>query len=157
MAGYKDFNKDVIERTIEIVDSYDKIKGEKYEVTLLINCLTGLLVLPKEILSKKKCYSLPDSNLEDLKDWGIKQEHIKEVSCTSCGYKLNNIVRHMRNSVAHMRIESLNDASGKIVELRFKDSGFKAEIPIDALEEFVKKLAGSVINKKDEDEKIRNI
>jgi hypothetical protein len=55
-----------------------------------------------------------------------------------------------------MRIEALNN-DGKIVKLRFKDSGFKAEIPIDALEEFVKKLAGSVINKKGEDEKIKNV
>jgi len=145
MAEYTDFNKDVIERTIDIVESYDEIKGKKYEVTLLINCLTGLLVLPKEILSKQKHYSLPNSNLEDLEDWGIKQEHIIKVSCASCGYKLNNIVRHMRNSVAHMRIDALNDDSGKIVMLRFKDSGFKAEIPIKALEEFVKKLARSVI------------
>jgi len=148
MSEYTDFNKDFIKRTIEIIQSYNSIKGEKYEVTLLINCLTGLLVLPRE----KYYAQIPDDNLKDLEGWGINIGHIKEVNCPICGYKLNNIVRHMRNSIAHMHVDALNE-KGKIIKLRFKDSGFKAEIPINALEEFVKKLAESVINKMRTDEK----
>ena len=41
---YTDLKKDLPRRTINILENYT---GE-YEVTLLINCLTALLILPRE-------------------------------------------------------------------------------------------------------------
>jgi hypothetical protein len=136
---YDDFNKDFVERTLKIMEAYN---GE-YKVTLLINCLTGLLILPKE-----KCYAnIPDDPIQDLTDdWGVKKEHIKQVRCECCGYNLKNVVRCLRNSVAHMKIKAHSEGEdNEITMLEFKDTGFKAEIPIDALEIFAIKLATSVV------------
>src|SRR4030067_3602426 len=81
---YEIFERDFIVRTLRIVEQYDEcIKGhEKYEVTLLINCLLGLLILPKE-----RCYvNIPKNKLSDLIDWGLTQENI-----ISWGSRSNNI------------------------------------------------------------------
>jgi hypothetical protein len=137
---YSDFKKDFVERTLTIVRTYTG----KYDATLLINCLTGLLILPKE-----KCYKdIPNNSIENLSDeWGIKKEHIKDVRCTCCGYKLKNVVRQMRNSIAHVNVEACSE-NGEITTLQFKDTGFKAEIPIESLKIFVNKLATLVIENK---------
>ena len=135
---YIDFKKDFPKRTIDILKNY---KG-KYEVTLLINCLTALLILPKE----KFYYQIPDVDIKNLNGWGIKRVHVRQVSCTSCGYNLKNIVRHMRNAIAHMKIDTASDNNGNVDMIRFRDrNGFKMEIPVDDLRTFVKELAQYVI------------
>jgi Zn ribbon nucleic-acid-binding protein len=137
---YKDFNEDLIDRTIKILDKY----ADDYEVTLLINCLTALLILPKE----KHFNKIPDDDIEKLQEWGIKNEHIIKVKCHACGYKLNEIVRNMRNSVAHMTIETSSNQKNEIDCIRFenKRSKFQLEITPAALRKFVTKLARFVLN-----------
>ncbi len=137
---YIDFKKDFPERTIDILDRYSS--KEKYDVTLLINCLTALLILPKERFYKQ----IPDVDIKNLNGWGLKKEHVLNVSCTACGYNLKTIVRYMRNATAHMRIETADDDNRNIGMVRFKDlGGFVVEIPVEALRIFVKKLAEHVI------------
>jgi hypothetical protein len=135
---YTDFDKDFIQRTLDILSDYKA----PWEVTLLINCLVGLLILPKEKLFEK----IPDFNIQDLTDdWGIKPEHITDIRCPSCGYKLRNVIRQMRNSVAHMRVKAFSD--GKDIEiLEFRDTGFAARIPVESLKVFAIKLATTVSN-----------
>lgn len=51
MSNYKDQEFDFIERTKLIIKQYDDFQiGEKdkFEVTLFLNCLVGLLVLPQQ-------------------------------------------------------------------------------------------------------------
>ena len=138
---YIDFKKDFPERTIDILKNY---KG-KYEVTLLINCLTALLVLPKEFFYKNIPEEIPCG-------WGLTKEHITTVSCEACGDKLREIVRHMRNAIAHLDIKTTNDKNGNIERVKFENrSKFIAEIPVDDLKTFVIKLAQHVIEcKKDQ-------
>jgi len=72
---------------------------------------------------------------------GLTKEHITTVFCEACGYKLREIVRHMRNAIAHLDIKTTNDNNGKIETVRFKDrSKFIAEIPVKELKTFVIKL-----------------
>lgn len=135
---YQDFKKDFIERTLNIIQTYD---GHN-DVTLLINCFVGLLILPKE----KYHESIPDIDIaNDEHDWGITRDCIKQVNCECCGYRLRNIVRQMRNSVAHMKIQS-KSKSGEIASIVFSDTRFTAEIPVGVLKQFVIKLAATVIS-----------
>jgi len=146
--NYELFERDFIVRTLDIIQKYDKYvpRKEQYEVTLLINCLLGLLILPKE-----RCYvNIPKNKLSDLIDWGLTQENI-----ISWGSRSNNInpdhyetllevVHKMRNSIAHIRIvPHANDKEIKALE--FSDrSGFKAIVPVDCLHKFVTRLSGSI-------------
>lgn len=134
--SYDDFDRQFVHRTIGIIKDYQG----PHEVTLLINCLTGLLILPKERHYNK----IPDDDIDNLPDdWGIRKEHILRVSCVCCGYKLRNVVRQMRNSVAHMKVTA-HSADNEIKELEFKDTGFQVKIPVQVLRTFVIKLATSV-------------
>ena len=57
------FELDFMKRTLEIVKDY---QGER-DATLLINCLLGLLVVPKETLFNK----IPKDPITALKNWGF--------------------------------------------------------------------------------------
>ena len=49
--------------TLEIVQRY----GGEYDATLLLNCLLGLLIVPKEA-----CFeSISEDPISDLAEWGI--------------------------------------------------------------------------------------
>ena len=138
--GYNDFKKDFPERTINILNRNSS--EEKYDVTLLLNCLLALLVLPKE----KFYNNIPE---EIQHDWGLTKEHIKKVSCETCGYKLREIVRHLRNAIVHMRIETTNDGNKNIEMVKFKDiGGFELEISVINLKTFVIRLVEHVIGRK---------
>lgn len=86
--NWENIQKDVTERTLQILEQYDeylcsnKISGDNeraLEVTLLLNCLTGLLVIPMEIQKenggKRPNLPLCDDDLQSLNSildkWGI--------------------------------------------------------------------------------------
>ncbi len=53
MGNFKNLESEFIERTLKVIAQYEvRQKGynfdEQYNPTLLINCLLGLIVLPKE-------------------------------------------------------------------------------------------------------------
>ena len=55
-------------------------------------------------------------------------------------------MRHLRNAIVHMRIETTNDDNGDIEMVRFKDrGGFELEISVGDLKKFVMKLVEYVI------------
>ena len=149
---YEIFERDFIVRTLKIVEQYEKHvmtnvpKNEQFEVTLLINCLLGLLVLPKE-----RCYgSVPALPLDQLKDWGLVHGFIRSWGSHPKNLKpehygtLLEVVQRLRNGVAHTRVRPLGNGS-EITELEFTDlNGFHAVVPVDNLKTFVTRLAQSV-------------
>jgi hypothetical protein len=138
---YVDLKKDLPERTIDILEKYE---GE-YNVTLLINCLTALLILPREIFFDR----IPDVDIQNLRGWGLKVEHVKKVRYDSCGYNLRSIVRNMRNALTHMSIDVTSNNERQIDKVRFEDKRAKVEleIPVTDLKTFVIKLARCVIGR----------
>jgi hypothetical protein len=132
---YRDeFEKDFMSRTLKFVREY---KGE-YNATLIINCLLGLLVVPKETSYDK----IPNDPIrENLSSWGLSEECI-----TNYGNQnpktIRQLVRHLRNSVAHFKIEPIQ-GKGRLVEgFRFENrSGFMATITLPELRAFVEKLS----------------
>ena len=110
MGNYIDIEKDFIIRTQKLIAQYETILHkfdfeEQLNYTLLINCMLGLVVLPKE----KSFHYLPSQTLFDKKaltEMGINN------STLNPKYKdLKSLIIALRHSVAHfnIKIESVND------------------------------------------------
>jgi hypothetical protein len=151
--GYKKFECDFIRRTLKIIEQYEahveknSTIHEKYEVTLLINCLLGLLVLPDQRLLVDK---IPDIPFEKFEEWGLPKNFV-----TNWGKipererNLKKIIHHMRNSIAHFRVTSYGNDS-EITSIKFRDcvgrsTTFEGEISVDCLKIFVKKFAQTIL------------
>jgi len=143
--SYKDFKLDFVTRTLKIVSGYQ----QEYEVTLLTNCLLGLIVLPKE----KDFETIEATPLKKLgEDWGLKPTHIELLKSGSGHTELDrdavtlrDVVKHLRHAVAHVGIEIKGDGRDiKYVQFENKnDNGdviFRALIPSKVLRTFAIKL-----------------
>ena len=133
---YTDFKTDFVNRTIEIIDKLsDKTD---YEVTLLINCLFGLIVIPTEYkyhrgnYKKYEKYCLEKINQYSSR-WNCKDEH--------------QLVKCIKNSLSHLNFHTASDG-GKISLVKFKDklkddTEFHTEIEftVDNLKEFALEMA----------------
>lgn len=137
MEFTEEFEKDFMKRTLELLTEYP---GE-YEATLLLNCLLGLLVVPKEALLEK----IPTDPISELHQWGLSPQSI-----TSFGKKnrvnqhpetLRGVVYNLRNSVAHFRVRPIEE-NNLVKGFSFSDlSGFNATIGIKEMRIFVERLA----------------
>jgi hypothetical protein len=130
----KNIEKDFVQRTLHILDHYDG----PYGVTLLINCLLGLIVLPRERGYRR----ISEKNVLHFADLGIREGDIRSWGNISPQEKTAaRFLRSMRNAVAHIKIESIS-REGEIESLRFRDeSGFEAVFGIETVKEMVRKLA----------------
>lgn len=167
---YGCIKRDFIIRTWEIVKQYDThVLGNvdeenEFEVTLLMNCLLGLLVYPAAVASKRENQSnfndwLTQDKVVDVgSDWGLEQDYFK-----SAGYKdekaitieqltLRNCIRQMRNSASHADFKVHDDGSksGKLRVVVFEDNinqdGFHLEMPVENLRHLICKLARSALD-----------
>lgn len=104
------FEKEFVERTKEIIDNISCIHDFKYEVTLMINCLAGLVMLPTERMQNKDEYI------------NCCVDKLKELDCikTDQTNEKNKIFRTLKNSISHMNIEIVNDG-GFISKIIFSD------------------------------------
>lgn len=137
-----EFAQSFMRRTLDIAESY----SGAYDATLLINCLLGLLIVPKETLLDK----IPSTPFESLAEWGIRPESIK--SHGKCDYgqehalNLRQLVRRLRNAVAHFHIEPF-PRKGDVQGFSFSDrSGFCAQVSLEELHTFVVKLSQHMEN-----------
>ena len=132
-----DFARSFMKRTLELASDY---RGP-LDATLLVNCLLGLLIVPKEALILK----IPTTDFESLAEWGIQPDSIKKVGRCEYGHEhrpnLRQLVRRLRNAVAHFRIEPMH-RDHQVYGYAFRDqSGFHAEVSLVEIKEFVIKLA----------------
>lgn len=144
---YDEIEVDFIERTLELICKY---KGN-YEVTLLINCCLGLLVLPKE----KHLESIPKQKIPTTGSlWGLSRDSVTGVGCEHCGYKLSNVIRRIRNGICHFHVKTLPDGTGEISKIQIKDRGkFKAILSVNGFKELSVSLAEHVIQKVNDERK----
>lgn len=110
MGNYSDFETEFVERTLALIDQYnamieDKPFSEQYNYTLTLNCLLGLIVMPKE----RVLAYLPTVRLtQDLKaEMGLHRSQLP-----GSEMNLREFINKMRNSVAHfcVQVESVSDA-----------------------------------------------
>lgn len=132
-----EFAKSFMRRTLEITQSYEG----PYDATLLINCLLGLLIIPKESLISL----VPQEKFEEISKWGINPSSIKEFGKCEYGHKhepnLRQLVRKLRNAVAHFKIAPIHK-NKEVVGFKFTDRDeFRAEISLQEIHDFVTRLA----------------
>lgn len=137
MEYEQEFAKSFMRRTLEIAKNYECA----YDATLLVNCLLGLLIVPKESLIE----TVPAEPLKNISNWGIKLGSIKDFGKCDYGHKhepnLRQIIRRLRNAVAHFKIEPMH-RNRNVVGFKFQDrNGFKAELTLKEIHDFVSILA----------------
>jgi len=137
MEFEKEFERDFMRRTLTLVKDY---KGP-YDATLLLNCLLGLLIVPKETSLKK----IPTDSITDLNKWGISPDSIRNIGKKTKKNKnpdtLRGIVYNLRNSVAHFNFMPV-DKNRVVKGFTFTNrSGFDAIIDVAQMRIFVEKLA----------------
>lgn len=133
------------QRTIALLEEY----GGRYSETLLLNCLVGLLIIPKEKWRNRD--DLYGRMIGEEPVWGLKADFF-DVNCQHCGLSMGNVVRQLRNAVAHAKVEAMGGAEeGQITGFKFRDSGFTAQIPIDSLRLFVLEFAQNYLHHYAED------
>lgn len=135
---YDQIERDFVTRTLELLKNYT---GD-FEVTLLINCCLGLIVLPKE----KHYNSIPETEIPLAGSlWGLSQQNVT-VDCASCGYSLKEVLRRIRNGICHFKIKTIPDGSGNITTLEIKDRGkFKAVLSCDELRQLADSLSKHIL------------
>jgi hypothetical protein len=123
---WKTVQRDFIVRSLKLLEQYDEyssselIKNKNFEeldVTLLVNCLTGLLVFPYEYATRDNIPSnvqicKDDSTaIKDLdKKWGLQNINIEiirdfdhKIVKPSLEATLRMFIYRMRNSISHSR------------------------------------------------------
>jgi hypothetical protein len=152
MSQYVNQEFDFVDRTRKIIEQYDKSaipKKDKFEVTLFLNCLIGLLILPQQYW-----YDDLPTEIISQKEWGISPEHISLMKQGETK-NIKDISRHLRNSISHYRFKAFENSSAEISRIQFEDidqSGnktFEATIPLGNLRQFVIKLSESFMIKMD--------
>ncbi len=138
MSYLDNFEHDFMRRTLKIVQDY---KGD-YDATILVNCLLGLLVVPKERFLK----AIPEDPLSELSKWGIDPSSIlddgKPRPANPQPNTIRGLVYNLRNSVAHFRLEPI-PRTGEVHSFDFTtDSEFHAIIKLDDMRNFINNLAG---------------
>jgi len=135
MSYLDDFEHSFMQHTLEIVRNY---KGP-FEASILINCLLGLLIVPKET----SLNAIPLDPLSDLPKWGIKQESIKNVGKIYGGNSktIRDLIINLRHSVAHFKLKPV-PRTRDVHSFEFSNrDGLKATISLGELRDFVEKLA----------------
>lgn len=145
MGNYKNLHHDFVERTLALIEQYEALKDmlpfeEQYNHTLLINCLLGLTVLPKE----KIITYAPKEKISVIK---VKQGLTNSNFSPSLKDTIELIIE-MRHCAAHFNIEFFsldeknlidrivfrNDETGDIV------ADFDANELLPFIQWFAKKL-----------------
>jgi HEPN pEK499 p136 len=137
MSYLSNFEISFVSNTLSLVKSYE---GE-FEATILVNCLLGLLVVPKEAFLQV----IPDEKLSSLKNWGIDPKSIinpgRPTKTNPIPETLRGLVINLRHAVAHFNIQP-NPATEEVYSFKYtNDTGFDAEISVIEMRIFVCKLA----------------
>ena len=157
MVAVSQFDYTFTRRTLEIVHQSG---AGPYEVTNLINCLLGLLLVPRDSVFA----ALPDVPVKGLHSWGITRKSIRKFSAGRKGNgrngngrkrrsasnrrtghpdgpTLRQLVEQLRTAVAGGRLKP-RIANNRFVGLELRDGqGFHMVLTTLELKRFVRKLA----------------
>lgn len=137
MSYLSNFERSFSDHTLRLVQSYDG----PYDATMMVNCLLGLLVVPKETVLD----AIPDDPLSSLMQWGISPDSIKcagkPTRTNPCPETLRGLVANLRHSVAHFRIKPIPETEDVHSFEYTNDTGLHAVISVSEMREFVGKLA----------------
>lgn len=137
MSYLSNFERSFSEHTLRLVQDY---KGP-YDATLIVNCLLGLLVVPKETMLA----AIPQDSLSDLPKWGISETAIKHpgrpTGTNPRPDTLRGLVANLRHAVAHFRVKPVPE-TGTVHSFDYKnDTGLHAVISVAEMRVFVSRLS----------------
>lgn len=132
---YESVIRDFAERTRTNLRAIEDLRAEgreAYEVTQLVNSMLGLLVFPREEFIER----IPETSLNDLAadGWPVP----KVVGGFPQAKDLRELVRYLRNAIAHFDIEFIGDARNEIRILRVWNTSrgrrtWQAEVGLEEL------------------------
>ena len=132
---YNDFEYDFVERTlsnIEWIEKQNSIDNENrnaldfYEVTNFINQCLGLIILPSQFSDKIFLKNFP----QELSYYGVG-DHIVNKIKDNKQKTLSNVMRHIRNGIAHGHIQQHSDNNNDITDIRILDANRDVTIAND--------------------------
>ena len=112
---YQDLVRDFAERTkknLEAIEHLLRQGKEVYEITQLINSMLGLLVFPREEFVSR----IPKTPLTDLHRDGWPTP--KVIDGFPRVKHLRELVRYLRNAIAHFNIEFISNSDRQISGVR---------------------------------------
>ena len=126
MGNYKDINSDFVDRTLRLINQYTAMIQElKYEeqfnYTLIMNCLLGLIVMPKERIVT----FIPKVPIDQYfkNKIGLEKTTI-DGSITD----LKSLIVGLRHSIAHFDVEVISeDDNNRIDYIKFNGTGNQPE------------------------------
>lgn len=148
MGNYTDLEPEFIERTINLIGQYtDLCKRfpfeQQYNYTLMINCLLGLIIMPKE----RVVSFVPNERLTtDYKnEIGLSNSVI-----AASVFTLRDLIIRLRHSMAHFRIEVISENDENLIDyIEFNDTErgeMVARIQASELYGFLQYYASFLIN-----------
>lgn len=134
------FERDFMRRTLHILEDY----AGPYDATLLLNCLLGLLIVPREALIDR----IPRDPLTQHGGWGIALGSIRQRGRPTRNNPhpdtLRGLVRSLRDAVAHFHVRPLQ-GGGQVHGFSFSaGNGFQADISLAEIRVFVRQLAAHI-------------
>ena len=148
MGNYRNIETEFVERTLRLIDQYYAVLDnypfeDQFNYTLTINCLLGLIVMPKE---KVISYVSTDR---------LTPDYLAEIGSPSLivGQNINTLrglIKSMRNAVAHFDIAVISEDEENLVDyLVFSDSensdALVAKFRANELLPFLRYYAGNLI------------
>lgn len=146
---YEDVIKDFAKRTkknLEIIENLRKNGMEAYETTQLVNSCLGLLVFPQQHFLAR----IPEIPIEQLvqEGWSVPQVTGKFHQVAN----LRELVRYLRNAIAHFNIKFICDSENQISHLlvwninHHGKETWKAILSVDDLKSICEKFSGMLID-----------
>lgn len=135
MSYFNNFERLFMQRSLELIDTYN---GE-YETTQLLNGLIGLLFFPHERMREL----IPETSLQELEAWGFDPKCIVSAGANKEPRELSlgEIIRRLRNSVAHCRVNPFPNDDRPCEGFFFADNnGFEAKIPTNQIKNLMRNL-----------------
>jgi hypothetical protein len=145
---YSNVVKDFAERTranLELIEHSALAGQEGYEITQLVNSLLGLLVFPQQRYFER----IPALTMSEMKEAGWPE--VKVVGAFLPHRTLKDLLRYLRNAIAHFNIQFLGDETHKLRKLEVwnvnprDEVTWRAEIPFEDLRLIVTKFLDLIL------------
>lgn len=123
---YKDFEYDFVERTLRNIEWIEKqnsiVKDDPtsmtfYEFTNLINQCLGLILLPSQFSNSTFLANFT----QELTHYGVGYNIVNKIKGNK-DKTLSNILRHLRNGIAHGHIQQYSVNNHNITDVRILDA-----------------------------------
>ena len=152
MIHKEELVKDFAQRTKTNLETLRALQAERpdkeiFEVTQMVNSLLGLLVFPQQEFVSK----IPKTPIEELVASGWAVPHV-------CGEfeqveNLNQLIKYLRNAVAHFNIKFTEDERGQINGLivwnynhpREKIINWRAKLTLDDIEKLTDRFIDLIL------------